>query len=194
VAERKINLGNLMDDFADAVSFCIVPGWIFYICLRDLAPGQFAHLPVGLVALMYILMGLGRLVYFTIDKAPIPGFFKGLPTPAGAMLVLAPLITFGQTINGGSAWTPFWGYFTFGLMIFTAVLMNCYFIRYLHMGRFMSRNPWMLRLALVVLMTVVTPYFGLVCLAFMILYVLSPMVTWRVDPEDAARESRPPTA
>lgn len=194
VAERKINLGNLMDDFADAVSFCIVPGWIFYICLHDLAPDQFAHLPVGLVALAYVLMGLGRLVYFTIDKAPIPGFFKGLPTPAGAMLVLAPLITFSQTLNGSSAWTPFWGYFVFGLMIFTAVLMNCYFIRYLHMGRFMSRNPWMTRLGLVVLMTVVTPYFGLVCLIFMILYVLSPLVTWRIDPEVAAREERTPSA
>lgn len=193
VAERKINLGNLMDDFADAVSFCIVPGWIFYICLHDLAYDRFAHLPVGLVALLYVLMGLGRLVYFTIDKAPIPGFFKGLPTPAGAMLVLAPLITFSQTLNGSSAWTPFWGYFVFGLMIFTAVLMNCYFIRYLHMGRFMSRNPWMTRLGLVVLMTVVTPYFGLVCLIFMILYVLSPLVTWRIDPEVAAREDRTPS-
>ena len=29
---KKINLGNLMDDFADAVSFCIAPAWIFYNC------------------------------------------------------------------------------------------------------------------------------------------------------------------
>jgi phosphatidylserine synthase len=187
---RKINLGNLMDDFADAVSFCIVPGWIFYICLRELAPDHFIHLPVGLVSLLYVLMGLGRLVYFTIDKHPIPGFFKGLPTPAGAMLVLAPLITFNQALGDASSWVTFWGYAAFFLMIFTALLMNSYFIRYLHMGRYMSRNPWMMRLSLMLLMTVVTPYFGQVCLAFMFLYVLSPLVTGRVDPQEAARETR----
>ncbi|MBE0583609.1 MAG: CDP-alcohol phosphatidyltransferase family protein [Desulfofustis sp.] len=190
LVERRVNLGGLMDDFADAVSFCIVPGWIFYICLRDLIPGQFTSLPVGLVALFYMVMGLGRLVYFTLDKAPIPGFFKGLPTPAGAMLVVPPLILFSQAIDGNSPLVAFWGYFSFGLMIFTALLMNCYFIHYLHMGRFMSRNPWMTRLALVILMTVVTPWFGLVCLIFMLFYVLSPLVTWRIDPDEAARESR----
>jgi CDP-diacylglycerol---serine O-phosphatidyltransferase len=190
LTERRVNLGGLMDDFADAVSFCIVPGWIFYICLRDLAPGQFTSLPVGLVALLYMVMGLGRLVYFTLDKTPIPGFFKGLPTPAGAMLVVPPLILFSQAIGGNSPLVAFWGYFSFGLMIFTALLMNCYFIHYLHMGRFMSRNPWMTRLALVILMTVVTPWFGLVCLIFMFIYVLSPLVTWRIDPKEAARESR----
>jgi len=189
-AQRKINLGNLMDDFADAVSFCIVPGWIFYICLRDIAPGQFAHFPVGLVAVLYSAMGLARLVYFTLDKTPIPGFFKGLPTPAGAMLVLAPLISLNQAFNGASRWVPYWGYFAFGVMIITSLLMNCYFIRYLHIGRFMSRNPWMTRLLLVILMSVVTPYFGIVAFIFMFLYVLSPVVTWRVDPDEAARESR----
>jgi phosphatidylserine synthase len=189
IAEHRINLGGLMDDFADAVSFCIVPGWIFYICLRELAPGQFAYLPVGLVAVLYSVLGLGRLVYFTLDKRPIPGFFKGLPTPAGAMLVVAPLIVFSQAV-GDPSWMSFWAHVSFGLMIFTAVLMNCYFIHYLHMGRYMSRNPWMTRLALVALMTVVTPWFGLVCLAFMGLYVLSPLVTWRIDPAEAARESR----
>ncbi|MCB2217032.1 MAG: CDP-alcohol phosphatidyltransferase family protein [Desulfobulbaceae bacterium] len=190
VAERRVNLGGLMDDFADAVSFCIVPGWIFYICLRDLAPDSFTTLPVGLVAILYSVLGLGRLVYFTLDKQPIPGFFKGLPTPAGAMLVLAPLIVFSQAAGDSSPWLSLWGYFSFGLMIFTALLMNCYFIHYLHMGRYMSRNPWLTRLALVALMTVVTPWFGLVCLAFMGLYVVSPLVTWRIDPAEAARESR----
>jgi CDP-diacylglycerol---serine O-phosphatidyltransferase len=187
---HQFNLGSLMDDFADAVSFCIVPGWIFFICLRDLAGDQFSHLPVLLVALLYVAMGLGRLVYFTLDKEPIPGFFKGLPTPAGALLVLAPLIMFSQSLAVNSSWVTLWGHFAFGLMIFTALLMNCYFIHYLHMGRFMSRNRWMTYLGLAVVSTVVTPYFGMVCLAFMACYVLSPLVTWRIDPEEAARESR----
>ncbi len=189
-ARRKINLGNLMDDFADAVSFCIVPGWIFYVIMTDYSSGRMASLPVGLVALGYAVMGIVRLVYFTIDKTPIPGFFKGLPTPAAALLVVAPLIMLVQAHAQGSPWAVIWEYFAFGLTLFTALLMNCYFIRYLHMGRYMSRNPWITRLGLAALLSVVTPYFGIVWLVFVILYVLSPLVTWRIDPEEAAREGR----
>lgn len=79
-AERKINLGSLMDDFADAVSFCIVPGWIFSICLRNLAPEQFAHLPVGLVALLYIGAGLGPFTLLS-TKLRYQVFSRGCPLP-----------------------------------------------------------------------------------------------------------------
>jgi phosphatidylserine synthase len=187
---RKINLGNLMDDFADAVSFCIVPGWIFYIVMTDYGSGRLLQFPIGLVAFAYVTMGIARLIYFTIDKTPIPGFFKGLPTPAAALLVVSPLIMLAQQSADGSRWAVFWGYFAFSLVLITTLLMNCYFIRYLHMGRYMSRNPWITRLALAVLLSVITPYFGEICLVFMALYVLSPLVTWRIDPEEAARESR----
>ena len=191
--KRKINVGNLMDDFADAVSFCIVPGWIFFIVMTEFARGRPAQFPIGLVAVIYVLMGFSRLVYFTVDKNPIPGFFKGLPTPAAALLIVTPLIMLAQVQPQGTRWIVFWGYFAFGLTLSTALLMNCYFIRYLHMGRYMSRNPWMTRLALAVMLSVVTPYFGVICLGFMILYVFSPLVTWRIDPDEAARETRAET-
>jgi CDP-diacylglycerol--serine O-phosphatidyltransferase len=187
---RRINFGNLMDDFADGLSFCIVPAWIFYVCLRQLSGGAFADLPVGLAALFYAAMGVGRLIYFTLDKNPIPGFFKGLPSPAGALLVVAPLIMFSQALGQSQDWMRFWGHFAFGLTLFTGVLMNLYFIRYLHMGRYMSRNPWFTRASLLILLTVITPYFGVVCLVYMLLYVLSPLVTGRIDPAVAAREQR----
>ena len=58
---------------------------------------------VGWIAVFYALMGVGRLVYFTLDKTPIPGFFKGLPTPAGAMLVLASVLRLGVIANFISA-------------------------------------------------------------------------------------------
>jgi CDP-diacylglycerol---serine O-phosphatidyltransferase len=88
--KRKLNLGNLMDDFADAISFCIAPAWIFHIVLHRLDPALYGYLPIGWIALLYAAMGIARLVYFTLDKHPIPGFFKGLPTPAAALLVLPP--------------------------------------------------------------------------------------------------------
>jgi phosphatidylserine synthase len=190
--QRKINFGNLMDDFADAISFCIVPGWIFFITLDQLGAGRFSHLPLAWIAVIYAAAGMGRLVYFTLDKHPIPGFFKGLPTPAAAMLVLSPLVIFDQALQNDSGWFVFWGYFATGTMLFGALIMNLYQLRYIHVGRTMSRQPWLGRLIfLLLIFAVMTPYFGELCLGYMILYLISPVYTWRIDPQDAAREHRP---
>jgi phosphatidylserine synthase len=192
-ARRSINLGNLMDDFADAISFCIVPGWIFHICLSELAGGRFSYLPTQWIAIAYALAGILRLVYFTLDKAPIPGFFKGLPTPAAAMLVLAPLVVFDQILGEAQGWASFWCYVSVVTMLSASVLMNLYPVRYLHLGRYMSRHPWFTRTNLVLLVLFVfSPYFGQFCFAYMLLYLLSPVVTRRIDPQEAAKERRNP--
>jgi CDP-diacylglycerol--serine O-phosphatidyltransferase len=188
---RKINLGNLMDDFADAVSFCIAPAWIFYAALMYFDHGRIGPVPIGWIAVIYALAGMARLVYFTIDKNPIPGFFKGLPTPAAALLVLSPIVIADQTMvttDGGIGW---WGYVASGLMLLATVLMNYYPVRYIHMGRAMSRNPWIGRTVVaVVVFCIFTPYLGIVSLALMLVYLLSPLFTWRIHPEVAAKESR----
>ena len=190
-APRKtINFGSLLDDISDAVSFCIAPAWIFYIVLISHPDPFIQKLPVGLIAWLYAVLGIVRLIYFTLDKSPIPGFFKGMPTPAAAMLVMAGLIIFGQAVSEASAWTRFWGIICFGLVALAAALMNAYPIRYLHLGRFMSRHPWFGRASLVVILTVFTPYYGQACLIYMLLYTLSPLITWRIDPRVAARETR----
>jgi len=189
--QRKVNLGNLMDDFADAISFCIVPAWIFYIALIEFGSQRFSPTPVAWIAVVYALAGLARLVYFTLDKTPVPGFFKGLPTPAAALLVLSPLVIYDQALAGSSAWIGFWGYFSAGLMLLSALLMNLYPVRYIHMGRAMSRNVWVNRLViLIVVFCAFTPYLGQVSLVLMILFLFSPLVTGRIDPADAAREDR----
>ena len=185
-----ISLGGILDDISDAVSFCIAPAWIFHITIAAYSEPLFEKMPIGLIAWGYAIMGIARLIYFTLDKNPIPGFFKGMPTPAAAMLVVAPLIIFAQAVNDASPWAPFWGIFNCGLMIFAAILMNLYPIRYLHLGRFMSRHPWFVRFTLLLSLSVFTPYFGHMSFLFMFMYTLSPLVTWRIDPEIAARESR----
>ena len=189
-SSHTISLGGILDDISDAVSFCIAPAWIFYIALSTFSDPAIQKLPIGLIAWGYAILGIARLVYFTLDKNPIPGFFKGMPTPAAAMLVVAPLIIFAQAVSDASQWVRFWGLFSCGLMAFTAILMNLYPIRYLHLGRFMSRHPWFGRLTLLLIVSVFTPYFGHVALLYMFLYTLSPLVTWRIDPEMAARETR----
>ena len=186
---RRISLGAVLDDIADAVSFCIVPAWIFYIMMTEFGHPGLSHVPAGWIALVYAIMGMARLVYFTIDKNPIPGFFKGLPTPAAALLVVAPLLLFDQAIVHESGSVRTIGLFCSGLMIFTAILMNTYPIRYLHYGRFMNRNPVLAVLTMfVAFLFVLTPYFAHFCLFCMTLYVFSPLVTWRISPEVAARE------
>ncbi|BBO68703.1 hypothetical protein DSCA_26330 [Desulfosarcina alkanivorans] len=189
--KRTINMGGIMDDLADAISFCMVPAWIFYITLSQFGEGRFAHLPVGWIAAFYALMGVGRLIYFTLDKHPIPGFFKGLPTPAAAMLVMSPLVIFDHALALSSQRIVFWGLFAIGTMGFAGIIMNVYPIRYLHLGRTMSRHPWFGRANLALLtVSMFTPIFGQICLGYMILYLLSPLFTWRIHPEDAAREQQ----
>jgi CDP-diacylglycerol--serine O-phosphatidyltransferase len=189
--QKKVNLGNLMDDFADAISFCIAPAWIFYVALTHFGQGRFGPVSMGWLAGLYALAGLARLIYFTIDKHPIPGFFKGLPTPAAALLVLAPLVIYNQAFDTFPEWIGFWGHFSAVALAFSAFIMNLYPVHYIHMGRAMSRNPWISRsIILVLILFAFTPYFGQVSLAFMLLYLISPLVTGRIQPEEAAREGR----
>jgi phosphatidylserine synthase len=163
---------------------------MFYFLISDIADPLIQSLPYNWAALLYALAGILRLVYFTIDKHPIPGFFKGMPTPAAALLVVAPMIILSQALIDKSASVPFWGVVALGVMFAAAVVMNLYPVRYLHIGRFMSRHPWFGRAALLILISVFTPFYGYIFLFFMLLYTLSPVVTWRIDPEDAARETR----
>ncbi len=188
---RKINLGSFLDDLADGISFCVVPAWIFFITLSHLGDGHFDHLPVGWIAIFYAVMGVIRLIYFTLDKTPIPGFFKGLPTPAAAMLVMSPLVIFDHALALSSERIVFWGGFAAGTLVFAGILMNAYPIRYIHLGRSMSRHPWFGRANLLLLtVSMFTPIFGQISLGYMLLYLLSPLLTWRIQPEDAAREDR----
>jgi CDP-diacylglycerol--serine O-phosphatidyltransferase len=174
----RISFGGILDDIADAVSFCIVPAWIFYLSFANTPDPVIRQLPIWWVALLYALLGVARLVYFTFDRTPVPGFFKGMPTPAAALLVTAPLIMFNQAVAGSSEWAHHWGIFSFGLMIVAAILMNFYPIRYLHLGRFMDKHFWFGRVNMILLIiSIFTPYLGYVALSYMFLYVLSPLIT-----------------
>jgi CDP-diacylglycerol---serine O-phosphatidyltransferase len=187
----RVTFGGLLDDIADGVSFCIAPAWIFYICMSAHPSPEIRALPIGLAAGIYVLAGFVRLAYFTLDKNPIPGFFKGIPTPAAALFVAAPLIIACQANGVSMEYATLVAYFCFGLMIFAALLMNFYPVRYLHIGRFMDRNPWFTVTTLTLLLVFIfTPWFGYMVFFQMLLYVISPLWTWRIDPKIAALETR----
>ena len=76
-------------------------------------------------------------------------------------------------------------------MISTALLMNLYPVRYLHLGRFMDSHPWFTRMTIVLaLVSVFTPCFGYIALLYMLLYLLSPLVSWRIKPDVTALENK----
>ena len=188
---KRFSMGSILDDISDMVSFCIVPAWIFYLCLSGSDDPVLKTLPIGWIAWLYFLLGITRLAYFTLDRSPVPGFFKGFPTPAAALLVVAPLIMYGQAVPDSPDEARFWGLICFGLMIFVSFLMNVYPIRFIHYGRFMSRHPVFVSANLILtFIFVFTPYFGHFVFACLLIYSLSPLWTWRISPEVAARESR----
>jgi phosphatidylserine synthase len=172
----------------------VVPAWIFYISLAEITDPLIRKFPVGVIAVLYALLGFSRLAYFTLDRSPIPGFFKGMPTPAAALLVTAPLVMFNQAFNQGALeWMAFWGVFSCVNMILTSVIMNMYPLRYLHVGWFMDLHPWFARINLLSLIVFIfTPYLGYYVLLCLLLYLISPLYTWRLLP-DAVRET-PDTA
>jgi len=190
--DRRITLGAILDDVADSVSFCLAPALIFYFSLSGTSNPVIHSLPVGFISLAYALLGITRLIYFTFDRNPVPGYFKGMPTPAAALLVVAPLILFADATQQGAPTAGFWGIFCSVLMVFAGLVMNLYPVRYIHLGRVMSRHPWFARLTAVIgLFFVFTPYFAHAALTYMFLYMLSPLITLRAHPgKTNARKSR----
>lgn len=183
----RISVGGILDDIADGISFCLVPALIFYLTLSSSSDPHLLRLPVGLVSLFYFFMGIGRLIYFTLDRSPIPGFFKGMPTPAAALLVVAPLLMFSQAAPESLSLARFWGYFSFGLMVVAALAMNLYPVHYLHIGRYMDSHAWFGRINILLLaIFVFTPYFGYFALVYLLMYLLSPVLSHRLEPEGRA--------
>ncbi|MFH1760372.1 MAG: CDP-alcohol phosphatidyltransferase family protein, partial [bacterium] len=179
--KQLITFGGIMDDVADTVSFCIAPAWIYYICLSDVS----SRLPVGIIAIIYAVFGVARLIYFTLDKTPIPGYFKGMPTPAAALFVTSPLIILSQELAANSECVNFWYFFCSGLMILAAILMNLFPAKYIHVGRFMDRHPWFGRIDLpLVFLFAFTQYLGYFALIQLFIYSISPLWTRNVQPEN----------
>ncbi|MBI4083110.1 MAG: CDP-alcohol phosphatidyltransferase family protein [Candidatus Lambdaproteobacteria bacterium] len=189
-----IPMGAMLDDISDAVSFCFAPALIYYMVLAGLPSGERVPLPLGLVALVYAGAGVSRLTYFVLDKNPVPGFFKGMPVPAAALLVMAPVEMAAYAAKHLPDQEFFWSAVATGAMVVASVTMNLFPVRYLHVGRLMGRRPglkWFSLIAWVV--TVFTPIFGIIVFAFCVVYVISPVFTSRIDPRIAAQE-RPPAA
>ncbi len=188
-AASQVSLGGILDDIADAISFCLAPALIFYLTHADGPVLEFSKTWLAIAAFVYFFMGVLRLTYFTLDRSPIPGFFKGMPTPAAALLVTAPALIFMQSAEESLEAARFWQTFSFALMFIAALVMNVYRIHYLHLGRFMEKKPWFGRvLFLLVLLFIFTHYFGYFSLGCLFVYLFSPLWTRSKEPTTSVKQ------
>ena len=84
-------VGKELDSLTDVISFGVAPAFIMYFwILNDL--GRFGWL----LCLVYVICVVLRLARFNVNSSQEPSwkdnFFEGVPSPAGGILVLTPLI------------------------------------------------------------------------------------------------------
>jgi CDP-diacylglycerol--serine O-phosphatidyltransferase len=93
------DIGKELDSLADVVSFGVAPAYLIYILMRNalslpgdqvFAGGTAAILLLAIPALMPVCAAL-RLAIFNLDTTQSTTF-KGLPTPANAIAVIAVII------------------------------------------------------------------------------------------------------
>ncbi len=84
-------VGKELDSLADVISFGVAPAFIMYFWKLNTL-GRFGWL----VCLIYVICVALRLARFNVNSSQDPSwrdnFFEGVPSPAGGILVLTPLI------------------------------------------------------------------------------------------------------
>ena len=84
-------VGKELDSLTDMISFGVAPAFIMYFWKLNTL-GRFGWL----VCLIYVICVALRLARFNVNSSQIPSwkdnFFDGVPSPAGGILVLTPLI------------------------------------------------------------------------------------------------------
>ncbi len=102
---KKHDFGRFLDSISDAVSFCLAPGILLYHNFYDKDLGSAWHSMSNAVAVLgsvlFVGFGLLRLARFAGKDYKSKGF-RGLPTPAAAMIVVVLCLLWGN-----SEFTPF---------------------------------------------------------------------------------------
>jgi len=84
-------VGKELDSLTDMISFGVAPAFIMYFWNLNTL-GRFGWL----VCLIYVICVALRLARFNVNSEQVPSwrdnFFEGVPSPAGGILVLTPLI------------------------------------------------------------------------------------------------------
>jgi CDP-diacylglycerol--serine O-phosphatidyltransferase len=169
--------GPYLDDIADFVSFGLAPAYVIFE-----SRGNFAWL----FALIFICGVAYRLVRFvTVDKkrTDLPeGIFNGLPSPAGALVVLGAALVFPANILSAVA------------ILSTSLMIS--HIRFAHFGRVILKEipkPLFFGLSAAIIVTLAFIFktknpqmFGIVILSSVLLYMIAGRI-WVPPIENASR-------
>ena len=90
ILNSQSELGAELDSLADFVNFGVAPGLVLYMSIM-----QERDLVGSISVLIFIIFSCIRLAIFNLDSdeenTEEAGFFMGIPTPMGAVLILLPL-------------------------------------------------------------------------------------------------------
>ena len=156
--------GPYLDDIADFVSFGLAPAYIIYKSEGTLA------LTLGLIYVAGVAYRLIRFIAFDKKRDDLPdGVFNGLPSPAGALIVLGAALV----VPPNNLW----------LMAALSVALMISNIRFAHLGRVVLKHLpkpifFVLSSSIIVciafiLKTKSTQLFGCLILASVIAYVIA---------------------
>jgi len=92
--------GIQLDSFADFLSFVVMPSFLLFYALKSGMHSGWEELFIGLVFIIYIILGLRRLIEFNLkaDVGEIEKFFEGVPTPFGAILLWILYLLYSYTV------------------------------------------------------------------------------------------------
>lgn len=148
MTETVTRFGAEYDSLTDAVVFGLVPALTVYLwAFSGLETGQMLHRIGWLAAFLYAASTLLRLARFNAYSAGEKYFFRGLPSPAAAVLVMS-LIWSLQGMDHTGVWLT-WVALTAVVTASAAMVSNLsyYSLKGLH---FKSRVPFISMLAVVV--------------------------------------------
>ncbi|HLR98944.1 CDP-diacylglycerol--serine O-phosphatidyltransferase [Mycolicibacillus parakoreensis] len=117
--DASSRMGEEIDSLADAVNFGVAPAVVVYVTMLASSPAGW------IAALLYAVCIVLRLARFNtlLDETELPAYtreyFVGMPAPAGAIAVIAPLAAFMQFQTGW--WTAEW--FVCAWLVFCAALV-----------------------------------------------------------------------
>ncbi|MDY7010054.1 MAG: CDP-alcohol phosphatidyltransferase family protein [Planctomycetota bacterium] len=112
MTRRATDFGALLDSLCDIISFGVAPAILMVHAVAmtreipdfEIFASQASHLgkAVMVIAVIYLCCSILRLARFTVENAPDllhHMYFKGLPSPAAAVLVAAMVLLFGHIQN-----------------------------------------------------------------------------------------------
>jgi len=118
--KSESDLGAQLDSLSDFLSFGIAPGILIYMSIfnQESSIGAFA-------CLIFIIFSCLRLALFNINNSDLAPklniFFKGVPTPAGAILILIPVT---HSFIGFDWWTNYQNLLAFYTLTIAFLLIS----------------------------------------------------------------------